>query len=148
MSEPEAGGSPPAGPGSAPSVGPSPAPGAGSPSTRPKLGRTGVVLIVVIGTLWFLGWIAWAIFGPSIEVEVREHRDRPHRGRDEPHGPGRLTLTTPDQLSKPSPSRSSVRSHNPIRPESRSAAASRFRVNWTIAQRSGSGGNGTGFVRT
>ena len=89
--EPGAAASPPA----ASHVGPSPAPGTGSPATRPRLGRVGIALIVVIGVLYFLGWIAWAIFGPSIEVEVRDHHNRPNRGQDEPRGPGRLTLTMP-----------------------------------------------------
>lgn len=75
-------------------VGPSPAPGTGSPATRTKLGRIGVILIVVIGLLYFLGWIAWAVFGPDIDVEIREHRGRDEQ--TEPDGPGRLTLTTPD----------------------------------------------------
>ena len=131
-------------------IGSSPAPGTGSPATKTRLGRTAVILIVVIGILYFAGWIAWAILGPEIEVEVHYQReDGPEQS--EPQGPGRLTLA-PDrlsgQLSKPSPSRSSVRSHRPIRPPLRSAAASLLRVNWTTAQRSGSGGNGTGFVRT
>ena len=52
------------------------------------------------------------------------------------------------QLSNPSPSRSSRRSHAPRRPWRRSAAASRLRVSSITAQRSGSGGNGTGRVRT
>ena len=83
--------------GSSPSpaaVGPSPAPGTGSPATRTNLGRTGVILIVVIGLLYFLGWIAWAVFGPDFEVRVREHRG--HDEQTGPDGPGRLTLTTPD----------------------------------------------------
>ncbi len=141
-----------------PLVGASPAPGAGSPATRTKLGRRGVILIVVVGLLYFAGWIAWAILGPEIEVEVRDKREH-SREQGDPRGPGRLTLIPTDgqaiaersgaaQLSKPSPSRSSVRSQSPIRPAFRSAAASRLRVNWTMAQRSGSGGNGTGLVRT
>lgn len=76
-------------------VGASPAPGTGSPATRTKLSRTGVILIVVIGLLYFVGWIAWTIFGPDIEVEVREHRND-RRERSDPEGPGRLTLVAPD----------------------------------------------------
>jgi hypothetical protein len=53
-----------------------------------------VILIVVIGLLYFLGWIAWAILGPDFEVSVREHRGH-HDERSEPRGPGRLTLLTP-----------------------------------------------------
>ena len=55
-----------------------------------------------------------------------------------------LELTA--QLSKPSPRRSSSRSHSPRRPCRRSAAASRLRVSSITPQRSGSGGNGSGFV--
>ena len=88
-----AGEQPPVGSSPAPqTVGPSPAPGTGSPRTPTKLGRTGVIVIIVIGLLWFAGWIAWSILGPDIEVKVREHRNE----RSEPHGPGRLTALAPD----------------------------------------------------
>ncbi len=73
--------------------------------------------------------------GPALAVDV---------GSSGPMGVGEGA----HQLSNPSPSRSSSRSHRPGRPPLRSAAASRPRVNWTTAQRSGSGGNGTGLVRT
>ena len=64
------------------------------------------------------------------------------------HGIAPPTICLPAQESKPSPSRSSVRSHRLRRPWSRSACASDARVSWTPAYASGSGGNGIGFDRT
>ena len=54
----------------------------------------------------------------------------------------------PRHVSKPSPSRSSRRSHGPRRPPCSSACASARLVAWITAQRAGSGGNGSGRLRT
>src|SRR5207302_4793916 len=59
-----------------------------------------------------------------------------------------LACRPPGQLSKPSPNRSSVRSQRLRRPSRRSARSSDQRVRFTPMDFTGSGGNGSGFVRT
>ncbi len=72
-------------------VGPSPAPGGGRPATATRLGRVGVTVIVVVGILYLAGFLAWSVFGPDVEVRIRQsHPGREHR--DQPTGPGRLTV--------------------------------------------------------
>lgn len=70
-------------------VGPSPAPGSGRPATDTRLSRTAIVVIIVVGLLWFAGWIAWTILAPDIEVRSDDHPGRQHD--DSPNGRGRLT---------------------------------------------------------
>jgi len=80
-------------------VGPSPAPGSGRPATRTSLGRIGVIVIIVVGILYLAGFAALSVFGTDGEVKVRQ--DHPGReNRDEPTGPGRLTLAPPRDVDR------------------------------------------------
>ena len=81
---------------------------------------------------------------------TRVRRRRP-AGRVRRREPGRSDDTPGGcrpQESKPRPARSSVRSHRLRLPSRRSALVSDHLVSWTPAERSGSGGNGMGLVRT
>jgi len=78
-----------------PRIGPTPAPGTGRPATNARLGRVGVIIIVVVALLYLTSWIAWAVFGPDVDVKIQYHHHERDRDQREPHGPGRLTLAPP-----------------------------------------------------
>ena len=109
-----------------------------------------------------------AAYAILVRAEPRVHRQRlPVRGRARrrrasPTSPSTATCPGPTSRSTSTWTRSTRRrscrtrgragraapSHRPRRPSCRSAAASRLRVSWITAVRSGSGGNGTGLRRT